>query len=103
MALFRLPVVKSMIANRLSSDSAAPSKSAQPSSSNGKAEAWIGAMPISTFTRSGASAYTRWIALPPIECPTSAKSFHCRESASSSTSAEISAMVYSPGSSRRSP
>ncbi|CAB3698841.1 hypothetical protein LMG26840_05200 [Achromobacter dolens] len=62
-----------------------------------------GATATSARTRSGASAATRSIAMPPIEWPTRLKRSNPNASASASASAAISSIECSPAASRMPP
>ena len=86
----RLPVVKSMMPKRLSRLSAAPQKSARPSSSNGVGIELTGLMPTSASTRSGARASTCCTTAPPIEWPTREKVCAPTSSATASMSGAVS-------------
>lgn len=99
----RPPVVKSMMARRFPGLCAASENSSHWSAGSGSPDAGTGEIPTSRRSRSGASVSRRWATAAPIEWPTTENRSQPSRSASSTTSAAASAVVYVPTASLASP
>lgn len=91
------------MARRLSGFCAAPANSSHCSGGSGRPDAGTGDTPTILRTRCGAAATVRWMTEPPIEWPISENRSQPSRSASASTSAAPSAVVYEPSAPLASP